>query len=466
MAIALESLALHHERGTNWRGPCPFHGGTNRRALSVDLAADGRTGVFLCHTCGETGRVLEGLLLPKGASLPEGMRPRLVRFIPRPQPSEEVPAAMGAALAWAAEQYRAALRPPGREVSAGGRYLARRGLRADGIGWAPGGAYLLSRRGTDGNAPDPDLPVDAGLIRASDRRDMLQQRVVTPYHWHGRTSCLHGRIIRPERPPEDPYFTPTHKYTSAGGRWRRGIFNEAALRQRWVLVTEAAFDAIAATQLYGIPACAIGGTTNTAAIRRLATLPASTTIILGFDHDDKRLADCARGPALAIALRRRLTTLGQDHPEAVPRPVLRRAYQALQPAGPVSVAVRVLETVLVAGADDPAARAVCDALAAGVAELKQQNPGQQATERVEHVLQEFGARATVVQARPPNGHKDWAEVVEAHATLRRQGRRPSSRPLRELIHPVPPRWAPVARRRAGDGLTPPKIVRILSGDVG
>src|SRR5258708_11560113 len=96
--------------GADFRGPCPFHGGTHR-----NLAVVRRKGMFYCFVCHEAGDVFTFLMKRFGMDYPTAVREvarRVGITIPEqrgptgPDPREPLFSAVAAAPDWFARQLR------------------------------------------------------------------------------------------------------------------------------------------------------------------------------------------------------------------------------------------------------------------------------------------------------------------------------------------------------------------------
>lgn len=267
---------------------CPAHQDTVP-SFSVGPRRDGADGAaWNCFSgCSSTATTdaLKGLgLLGRRSDL---TAPAPVRVPVAASPKVSiVPDAESRLMAWAMDLYREIM-----PRSPGARYIRSRGLPdAPEAGWAPGGKFLMGRVGPDGQKVTLEELVAAGLVYGGDGRgrgmDVLRERVVFPYTWYGRTTCLQGRAIDPGTPKEDRY-----RFTAFQGRWERGLFRETAIKTPCFAVVEGALDAIALTSLCGIPALALGSVRYLAGIQRLSRLPRTKLVVLGFDRDDANPAN-------------------------------------------------------------------------------------------------------------------------------------------------------------------------------
>ncbi|MHB1892821.1 MAG: hypothetical protein ACYCTZ_04880 [Candidatus Dormibacteria bacterium] len=246
---------------------------------------------------------------------PSGDRPTVARPVTPPRvlvaPVDQVVPALEAALLEAALAEYRKLMPH----SPGERYLRQRGLPTADAGFAPGGPYLRDRLMVGGRKATPEELVAAGLVYPLDGagrpsrggHDILSHRVVLPYTWGGRVSCLYGRAVHPKASLK-------HRYTSSEGRWPKGAYGESALQQPRFAVVEGALDAIAISDLSGVPAVAVGGLGGSALEARFSALAHKPHILLAFDAD----------PAL-----------DRDHApdELPPGDTARKAWLALAPKG-------------------------------------------------------------------------------------------------------------------------------------
>lgn len=236
-----------------------------------------------CSRTATTAALKELGLLGRRAGFPALTTPRPVPKAP--MRVGEVPEASSRLLSWAMDLYREVM-----PRSPGARYIRARGLPdVPEAGWAPGGKFLLNRVGPDGEKVTLEALVAAGLVYGEGPgrgMDVLWGRVVVPYTWHGKTTCLQGRAIDPGTPKENRY-----RFTAFQGRWERGLFRETAIETPCFAVVEGAFDAIALTALCGIPAVALGSVRYLSGIERLSRLPRTKQVVLAFDRDDDNPAN-------------------------------------------------------------------------------------------------------------------------------------------------------------------------------
>ncbi len=107
IGIIGESVQLKRT-GTDWRGPCPFHGGTHR-----NFAVIPRKGMFYCYVCHEAGDVFTWLMKQFGMDYPTAVKDvarRVGIVIPDrerndgPDPNEPLYSAVSAAQDWFTRQ--------------------------------------------------------------------------------------------------------------------------------------------------------------------------------------------------------------------------------------------------------------------------------------------------------------------------------------------------------------------------
>lgn len=203
--------------GSDWRGPCPFHGGTHR-----NFAVIPKKGMFYCFVCHEAGDVFTFLMKRLGMDYPTAVREiarRVGITIPDqggpagPDPREPLFSAVAAAHEWFRRQLA--------EAEAGAparRYLEARGidLAAAGeleLGFAPPGrAFLEAMAGLGVAAP---VLREAGLTAARDDGTVVPRfrgRLLFPIHdLRGRVVAFGGRVIGAGEPkylnsPDTPVF--------------------------------------------------------------------------------------------------------------------------------------------------------------------------------------------------------------------------------------------------------------------
>jgi len=200
-----ESVALKRT-GSDYRGPCPFHGGTNR-----NFAVIPKKGRYYCFVCHESGDVFSWYMKRLGMDYPTAVREAARRtgiVIPEraeragPDPHEPLYSAVAVAHDWFARQL---LEQP--EARTTREYLEGREIPLDtaamlGLGFAPIGKTFLKAMA--------DLGVNEGILLqaglAAQREDgsvvpRFRGRLLFPIHdLRGRVVGLGGRLLVPGEP--------------------------------------------------------------------------------------------------------------------------------------------------------------------------------------------------------------------------------------------------------------------------
>ncbi|HEY3935079.1 MAG TPA: DNA primase [Gemmatimonadales bacterium] len=216
LEIVQEQLSLKRT-GNDWRGPCPFHGGTHR-----NFAVIPKQNRYYCFVCHATGDVFTWYRERFGMDYPTAVREVARRCgiaIPEsterigPDPREPLFQACDAVQLWFAAQLRDAP-----EAETARRYLLQRELSLDtaatlGLGYAPRGGELLAMIKQLGLADD--VAVEAGLVVRRDDGSLAPRfrgRLIFPIHdLRGRVVGFGGRILGSGEPkylnsPETPVF--------------------------------------------------------------------------------------------------------------------------------------------------------------------------------------------------------------------------------------------------------------------
>ena len=248
LEIIGESVELKRT-GTDYRGPCPFHGGTHR-----NFAVIPKKGIFYCYVCHEGGDAFSYLMKRFGMDYPTAVREvarRVGITIPEqveqagPDPREPLFSAVAVVQDWFATQLREL---PEAKTARG--YLQERHWDLQeaiplGLGYAPRGPALQVAMRELGI--DEDVLVEAGVVV---RRDdggsypRFRDRLTFPIHdIRGRVVGFGGRILGPGEPkylnsPETPIY---HK-----GRLVYNLHHaKHAIRQaECVLLVEGYFDVL------------------------------------------------------------------------------------------------------------------------------------------------------------------------------------------------------------------------------
>jgi len=207
--------------GSDWRGPCPLHGGTSRNFSVVP-----RKQMYHCFVCHESGDIFTFFMKKFGLDYPAAVREiagRVGVTVPEnrqagPDPNEPLYSALGVAAEWFARRLRES-----DDARVAREYLGSRGITDEvrdtfGLGYAPqGGAVLLDSLRALG-LEDQTL-IDAGLaLRREDGSvgARFRGRLLFPIaDVRGRVVGFGGRILGDGEPkylnsPESNVF---HKGT-------------------------------------------------------------------------------------------------------------------------------------------------------------------------------------------------------------------------------------------------------------
>ena len=186
--------------GSDFRGPCPFHGGTHR-----NFAVIPKKGMFYCFVCHEAGDAFTFFMKRLGMDYPTAVREvarRVGITIPErgpsgPDPHEPLFNAVAAAADWFTRQLSGS---PDAEVAR--TYLGSRGLELEtvlplGLGYAPKGkAFLEAMKGL---GVHEDVLLEAGLlVRREDGAiaSRFHGRLLFPIHDpRARVVGFGGRIL-------------------------------------------------------------------------------------------------------------------------------------------------------------------------------------------------------------------------------------------------------------------------------
>ena len=247
--IVGESLTLKRT-GTDYRGPCPFHGGKGR-----NFAVIPKKSLYYCFVCHEGGDVFTWYMKKMGMDYPTAVREvarRVGVVIPGDRAARR-PRPAGAAL-------QRGLRGPGvvrarsfvrkRTGRAAREYLASRQVTAEqagewGLGFAPKGTAFLTEMRKLGLADA--LLIEAGLAQKREDGSVgarFRGRVLFPIHdLRGRVVGFGGRLLGPGEPkylnsPDSPVF---HKGTLL---YHLHLAKGAIRKEESVIVVEGYFDVL------------------------------------------------------------------------------------------------------------------------------------------------------------------------------------------------------------------------------
>ena len=211
-----ESVSLKRT-GADYRGPCPFHGGTNRNFTVIP-----KKGRYYCFVCHESGDVFSWFMKRMGLGYPDAVREAAKRVgvnIPDrpdragPDPNEALYTAVAAAHDWFTRQL---LELPDARIAR--EYLERRDVPLDtaallGLGFAPQGKAFLDAMQKLGIVHS--VLLEAGLAAQRDDGQVsarFRGRLLFPIHdVRGRVVGFGGRLLTEGEPkylnsPETPIF--------------------------------------------------------------------------------------------------------------------------------------------------------------------------------------------------------------------------------------------------------------------
>src|SRR5687768_8007272 len=203
--------------GSDYRGPCPFHGGTHR-----NFAVIPKKGMFYCFVCHEGGDAFTFFMKKLGMDYPTAVREVARRAgitIPErpgpagPDPREPLYQAVATAADWFARQLRES---PEAEVAR--KYLDSRRVtleqaQVQGLGYAPRGTAFVDAMKS--LALRPEVLLEAGLLVKREDGSLLPRfraRLLFPIHdLRSRVVAFSGRILGDGEPkylnsPETPVF--------------------------------------------------------------------------------------------------------------------------------------------------------------------------------------------------------------------------------------------------------------------
>lgn len=347
LEIVQESVQLKRT-GSDWRGPCPFHGGTNR-----NFAVIPRKNLYYCFVCHASGDVFTWYRERFGMDYPTAVREvarRVGIVIPEPaertgpDPREPLFQACDAAQQWFARRLR-----EGDEAEAARRYLQGRQLSLDvaaefGLGWAPSGdAFVTAMREL---GIGESVLEEAALVQRRDDGTLyprFRNRLLFPIHdLRGRVVGFGGRLLGPGEPkylnsPETPIF---HKGEQL---YHIHVAKLAIRKAEHAIVVEGYFDALRLSLAGFDQVVAPLGTSFTEAQARLLHRY-TTDAVICYDSDAPGLKATFRvaDVLLTEGMRVRVATMPEgDDPDTVVQRDGASAFQAL-----LDDAVDVLERKL------------------------------------------------------------------------------------------------------------------------
>lgn len=325
LEIVQEQVPLKRT-GSDWRGACPFHGGTHR-----NFAVFPKEQRYYCFVCHVSGDVFTWYRERLGMDYPTAVREVARRYgiavpesreRPGPDPREPLFQACDAAAIWFAAQLR---EHP--DAARARNYLLEREVSLDiaatqGLGYAPrGDAFIAAMRSL---GVGEDVLVEASLARRRDDGALaprFRERLLFPIHdLRGRVVAFGGRLLGPGEPKylnsaESPIF---HKGEQL---YHLHAARHAIRKEGYVIVVEGYFDVLR-LQMHGVDATVAPlGTALTESQAALLRRYTGEAVLL-FDSDAPGLKATFRSgdTLLASGMRVRVATLPPgDDPDTLAR---------------------------------------------------------------------------------------------------------------------------------------------------
>ncbi len=203
--------------GADYRGPCPFHGGTHR-----NFAVIPKKGRYYCFVCHESGDVFSWLMKRLGMDYPTAVREvarRVGITIPEraaragPDPLEPLFGAAAVAQDWFTRQLLESPEAKGARDYLEGREVPLDTAAVHGLGYAPPGKGFLAAMKQLGL--EEKVLIEAGLAAVRDDASVgprFRGRLLFPIHdLRGRVAGFGGRLLGPGEPkylnsPENAIF--------------------------------------------------------------------------------------------------------------------------------------------------------------------------------------------------------------------------------------------------------------------
>lgn len=239
--------------GADYRGPCPFHGGTHR-----NFAVIPKRGMYYCFVCHEAGDIFTFLMKKFGMDYPTAVRDVAAKVgisIPErtssgPDPNEPLYEALTVAAEWYARRLR-----EGKDAAEARSYLEQRGLTPEevqllGLGFAPKGEEFAAAMRQLGFKDERLL--EAGLlVKREDGtpRPRFWGRLLFPIHdLRGRVVGFGGRVLGEGEPK---YLNSPDSVVFHKGRLLYNLHqSKQAIRQaEFAVVVEGYFDALRLVQV-------------------------------------------------------------------------------------------------------------------------------------------------------------------------------------------------------------------------
>jgi DNA primase len=305
--------------GSDYRGPCPFHGGKHR-----NFAVIPKKQMFYCFVCHEAGDVFTFYMKKLGMDYPTAVREVAAKVgitIPErrtggPDPREPFFSAVDAAADWYARRLR-----DGDDAKAARSYLEGREFDLEklgplGLGFAPKGTAFQEAMEQLGVATDVMLEVGL-VVRRTDGslRPRFWNRLLFPIHdLRGRVVGFGGRVLGEGEPkylnsPDTPIF---HKGTLL---YNLHAGKHAIRKAERAVVVEGYFDVLRLVEVGVEEVIAPLGTSLTADQAQLMKRYTKSVVLL-YDNDAAGLRASFRAAdvLLQAGLRVTVATLpaGQD----------------------------------------------------------------------------------------------------------------------------------------------------------
>src|SRR5258705_1519576 len=203
--------------GSDYRGPCPFHGGTHR-----NFAVIPKKGMFYCFVCHEAGDVFTFFMKKLGMAYPTAVREAARRAgittperpgPPAPDPREPLYQAVATAADWFGRQLHESPEADGARKYLDSRHVTLEQAQVQGLGYAPRGAAFLDAM--KGLGLRENVLLEAGLIVKRDDGTLVPRfrgRLLYPIHdLRARVVAFSGRILGAGEPkylnsPDTPIF--------------------------------------------------------------------------------------------------------------------------------------------------------------------------------------------------------------------------------------------------------------------
>ncbi len=322
VAVVGEHVELRRT-GSDYRGPCPFHGGKHR-----NFAVIPKKQMFYCFVCHEAGDVFTFFMKRLGMDYPTAVREvarRVGVTIPErrsagPDPREPLFSAVSAAGEWYARRLRDA-----DDAKPARRYLEERSFDLEkllplGLGFAPKGNEFL--KGMEQLGVKTEVLMEAGLaVKREDGslRPRFWNRLLFPIHdLRGRVVGFGGRVLGDAEPkylnsPDTPVF---HKGSLL---YNLHDAKHAIRKAERAVVVEGYFDALRLVEVGIEETVAPLGTSLTPEQTKLLKRYTKSVVLL-YDNDAAGLRASFRAADVLLhtGLRVLIATLppGQD-PDAV-----------------------------------------------------------------------------------------------------------------------------------------------------